>query len=68
MGVPSVGASGAIFGTLAVSRAAFHGWLVADSVTGHMGRSLRALENSLQTGKKGMPLVARVNEPRIDIV
>ena len=68
MGVPSVGASGAIFGTLAVRRAAFHGWLVADSVTGYMGRSLRALETPLQTGKKGTPPVARVYEPWIDLV
>ena len=66
VGVPSVGASGAIFGTVAVSL-----WYTLATncslVTGYMGRSLRALEDSLQTRDSGTNPPSLVRNSRTDV-
>lgn len=56
VGVPSVGASGAIFGTLAVRSGTTHGFPMAHLFLGYLGRPFCALEDYLQTSAKSMRL------------
>ena len=67
MGVPSVGASGAIFGTLAVRLGAVRRGQGCLPVTGHMGRSLRTLAASLPTRTKGTSVLSQVHVYEIDL-
>jgi hypothetical protein len=53
VGLPSVGASGAIFGTVAVSLAAVTFSCGIHFLSGDLGRSLLTLEVSIQTSPKG---------------
>lgn len=61
VGVPSVGASGAIFGTLAVRSGYYSRISDGSFVLGYLGRPFCALEDYLQTSAKSMRLSSNID-------